>query len=52
MEAVEHLRHLLGNAKAIINAKRIHYATGQHFLNHAAVLRSFAHNDQRDDVEQ
>ncbi len=38
-QTVEHLRALLGDGEVTINAKRIHYPTGQHFLDHAADLR-------------
>ena len=48
-ETVEHLRRLVGDGEVLINAKRIHYATGQHFLDHVADLRT---TYQRDDVEQ
>ena len=47
--AVEHMRGLLSDGQVLINAKRIHYATGQHFLDHIADLRT---PYQRDDVEQ
>ena len=38
-QAVEHLRALLGDGEVTINAKRIHYPTGQHFLDHVADSR-------------
>ena len=48
-ETVEHLRRLLGDGEVLINAKRIHYATGQDFVEHVTDLRT---TYQRDDVEQ
>ena len=48
-QAVEHLRGLVDSGEVAINAKRIHYSTGQHFLDHVAELRT---QYQRDDVEQ
>ena len=38
-QAVEHLRTLLGDGEVHVNAKRIHYPTGQHFLDHVADMR-------------
>ena len=47
-QAVEHLRSLLGDGEVLINAKRIHYDSGQHFLDHVADLRA---QYRRDEVE-
>ena len=47
-QAVEQLRALLGDGEVLIDAKRIHYATGQRFLDHIADLRA---QYQRDEVE-
>ena len=47
-QAVEHLRNLLGDGEVLINAKRIHYDSGQHFLDHVADLRA---QYRRDEVE-
>ena len=38
-QTVEQLRALLGDGEVTINAKRIHYPTGQHFLDHVADMR-------------
>ena len=48
-QAVEHLRQLLGDGEVAINAKRLHYATGQRFLDHIADL---CMQYRRDDVKQ
>ena len=48
-QAVEHLRGLLDSGEVAVNAKRVHYTTGQHFLDYVADLRT---QYQRDDVEQ
>ena len=47
-QAVEHLRALLADGEVTINAKRIHYATGQHFIDHTTEVRA---DWQREDVE-
>ena len=47
-EAVEHLRTLLGDGEVTINAKRLHYETGQRFLDHIADIRA---QYRREDVE-
>ncbi len=47
-QAVEQLRALLGDGEVLIDAKRIHYATGQRFLDHIAELRA---QYKRDEVE-
>ena len=47
-QAVEHLRALLGDGEVTINAKRIHYPTGQHFLDYVADLRT---QYRREDVQ-
>ena len=47
-QAVEHLRGLLGEGEVSINAKCIHYDTGQRFLDHIADLRV---EYRRDEVE-
>ena len=48
-QAVEHLRGLVDSGEVAVNAKRIHYPTGQHFLDHVADLRT---QYRREDVEQ
>ena len=48
-QAVEHLRGLVDGGEVAVNAKRIHYPTGQHFLDHVADLRT---QYRREDVEQ
>ena len=47
-QAVEHLRGLLGEGEVSVNAKRLHYASGQQFLDHIADLRA---QYRRDEVE-